>query len=112
MARVLIVGDAPDLADALRAGGWSVRATPEPAALGPLLPELQGVSVVCWLGGPELLEPLAAKLVDTHVRGFACHASGAPVARRFAETFSMPTAVIEPGDWPAAAVRAVESVLS
>lgn len=112
MARVLIVGDAPDLEEALRAGGWSVRAAPEPEALGPLLAELEGVSAICWLGAPALLEPLAAKLVDTHVRGFACREEGRAIAERFAATFSMPTAVIEPGDWPAAGVRAVESVLS
>ena len=112
MARVLIVGEAPDLGQALAARGLEVRQTPEPAALGPLLGELEGVSAICWLGAPELLEPLAAKLIDTHVRGFACRASGAHVARRFAETFAMPTAVIEEDGWPDSAVRAVESLLS
>jgi hypothetical protein len=112
VARVLIVGEAADLEAALGSRGYSVRTTPEPVTLGPLMAELEGVSAICWLGGPDLLEPLAAKLVDTHVRGFACRESGASVARRFAETFAMPTAVIEDGDWPAAGVRAVESVLS
>ena len=112
MARVLIVGEAPDLGQALAARGLAVRETPEPAALGPLLVELEGVSAICWLGAPELLEPLATKLVDTHVRGFACRASGAAIAQRFAQTFAMPTAVIDEDDWPDSAVRAVESVLS
>jgi hypothetical protein len=112
MARVLIVGEAPGLEEALRARGYATRVTPAPATLGPLLPELQGVSVVCWLGGPGLLEPLAAKLVDTHVRGFVCEAAGVEVAERFAQTFRMPTAVIpEDGDWTAAAVAAVESII-
>jgi hypothetical protein len=112
MARVLIVGEAPDLEEALRERGYAVRGTPAPATLGPLLAELQGVTVVCWLGGPALLESLAAKLVDTHVRGFVCEAAEAGVAERFAQTFRMPTAVIpDNGDWTAAAVAAVESII-
>ena len=107
MARILIVGDGLGLADALAARGHAVRTLPEPAHLGAILPELQGVSALAWLGGPELLESLAPKLVDTHVRGFACSHEGAEIAERFARTYRMPTAVI--GDDP---VAAVESILS
>ena len=107
MARILIVGDGGHLEQALAARGHAVKTLPEPANLGSILPELQGVSALVWLGGPELLESLAAKLVDTHVRGFACPPDGAEIANRFARTYGMPTAVI--GD---DAVGAVESILS
>jgi hypothetical protein len=107
MARILIVGDGGHLEQALAARGHAVKTLSEPASLGSILPELQGVSALVWLGGPELLESLAAKLVDTHVRGFACPPDGAEIAKRFASTYGMPTAVI--GD---DAVGAVESILS
>ena len=107
MARILIVGDAAGLDDALAARGHAVRTLPEPGDLGSILPELQGVSALAWRGGPELLESLAAKLVDTHGRGFACTPDGARIAERFARTYGMPTAVI--GD---DAVTAVESIHS
>ena len=110
MARVLIVGDGGDLEEALERSGYEVRSTPVPATLGPLLAELQGVTVVCWLGGPELLQSFAAKLVDTHVRGFACTPAGADVAERFAATYRMPTAVI-PGARTEDAVLAVDSIV-
>ena len=107
MARILIVGGDQDLHEALAARGHAVRALPEPEDLGAILPELHGVSALAWLGGPELLESLAAKLVDTHVRGFACGPEGEEVATRFAATYGMPTAVVRDGDW----VSAVESLL-
>ena len=110
MARILVIGEAPDLAKALEERGHAVRALPEPENLGGILPELQGVSALAWLGGPDLLESLAAKLVDTHVRGFACGPSGEEVAARFAATYSMPTAVIRGGTGDA--VRAVESLIA
>jgi hypothetical protein len=109
MARILIVGQAPGLEGALAARGHAVRALPAPDDLGGILPELQGVSALAWLAGPELLESLAAKLVDTHVRGFACEPSGAAVAERFTRIYGMPTAVIR-GDLDDA-VRAVESII-
>ena len=108
MARVLVVGDMPGLEAELTARGHAVRALPEPESLGAILPQLQGVSALCWLAGPELLPALAAKLVDTHVRGFACGPEGAEVAERFACTYAMPTAVVRDGDW----VRAVESLIA
>ena len=107
MARVLIVGGATALERALAERGHAVRTVAEPYPLGRLLPELQGVSAIAWLAGPELLESLAPKLVDTHVRGFACGPDGEAVATRFAETYGMPTAVVRDGDW----VSAVESIL-
>jgi hypothetical protein len=107
MATVLIIGGAPALADELRERGHAVKAIAEPEHLGAILPELQGVSALAWLGGPELLESLATKLVDTHVRGFACGPDGAAIADRFARTYGMPTAVI--GD---DAAGAIESILS
>jgi hypothetical protein len=110
MARILVIGDAPGLAQALEARGHAVRVLPEPENLGGILPELQGVSALAWLGGPELLESLAAKLVDTHVRGFACGPEGEAVAARFARTYGMPTAVIRGGTDDA--VRAVESLIA
>lgn len=109
MARVLVIGDAPpEVEQALAARGHAVRTIADPYPLGAVLPQLQGVSAIAWLAGPELLESLAAKLVDTHVRGFACGAEGEPVASRFAETYGMPTAVVRDGDWAAA----IDSVLS
>ena len=111
MARILIIGADAQLEQTLAARGHAVRALPEPGNLGAILPELQGVSALAWLGGPELLESLAAKLVDTHVRGFACRPEGEAIARRFAETYGMPTAVIR-GDEADAAADAVESILT
>jgi hypothetical protein len=107
MARVLIVAGTPELERSLAERGHAVRTVHEPHPLGRLLPELHGVSAIAWLAGPELLESLAAKLVDTHVRGFACGPDGEEVATRFAATYGMPTAVVRDGDW----VSAVESIL-
>jgi hypothetical protein len=112
VARILVIGEAPQLEEALAARGHAVRALPEPDSLGAILPELQGVSALAWLGAPDLLESLASKLVDTHVRGFACEPSGAAVAERFARTYGMPTAVIPAGAGGDDAARAVESILS
>lgn len=110
MARILVIGGSAELGEALEARGHAVRALPEPDHLGGILPELQGVSALAWLGGPALLESLAAKLVDTHVRGFACGPEGEAVAARFSATYGMPTAVIRGGTDEA--VRAVESLIA
>jgi hypothetical protein len=107
MARILIVGEAGALERALAERGHAVRSVAEPHPLGELLPELQGVSAIAWRAGPELLQSLAAKLVDTHVRGFACGPDGEEVAARFAQTYGMPTAVVRDGDW----VSAIDSIL-
>jgi hypothetical protein len=107
MARILIVGEADVLEHALAERGHAVRTVAQPHPLGSLLPQLQGVSAIAWRAGPELLDSLAAKLVDTHVRGFACGPEGEEIATRFASTYGMPTAVVRDGDW----VSAVESLL-
>jgi hypothetical protein len=108
MARILVIGDAQDVATAMKERGHAVSAIADPYPLGAVLPQLQGVSAIAWLAGPELLESLATKLVDTHVRGFACGPEGEPVATRFADTYGMPTAVVRDGDW----VAAIDAVLS
>ena len=108
VARVLVIGGAPELEAALAERGHAVRSIADPHPLGRVLPELQGVSAIAWLAGPDLLESLAAKLVDTHVRGFACGPEGEAVAKRFSDTYGMPTAVVHDGDW----VSAVDRVLS
>ena len=162
MARVLIVGcgcRGRKLVAALAANGHIVRGTsrtPEGAALigeagaeavvadpdrlATLTPQLDAVSVLCWLmgsaqGDPEKvaalhgprLETLMWKLVDTHVRGAVYEAAGtvAPelrdqggaIVRRMRETFNMPTEAVDqdPGDhaaWLEAMTAAVDRVLS
>jgi hypothetical protein len=110
VARILIVGAPTQLGEELQARGHAVRSLAEPDTLAGILPQLQGVSALAWLGRTELLESLAAKLVDTHVRGFACGPDGEAVAERFARTYGMPTAIVR-GD-PGADADAVESLLS
>jgi hypothetical protein len=110
MARILVIGEDGQLEEALSRRGHAVRTLSAPGNLAGILPELQGVSALAWLAGPELLESLAAKLVDTHVRGFACEPSGQPIAERFARTYGMPTAILRGG--PDEAADAVESILS
>jgi nucleoside-diphosphate-sugar epimerase len=107
MARVLIVGcgcRGRELARRLAAEGYAVRGTTrdpsrkadieaagaeavvaDPARLATLVPELAGVSAICWLlgsaeGAPELhgarLRTLLERLVDTPVRGMVYEAAG------------------------------------
>ncbi len=108
MARVLVIGGAPELEAALAERGHAVSVIDDPRPLGDVLTKLHGVSAIAWLASPDLLDSLATKLVDTHVRGFACGPEGEAVATRFAETYGMPTAVVRDGDW----VAAIERVLS
>ena len=110
MATILVIGGDGRLEQALGERGHAVRALAEPDTLADVLPELRGVSALAWLGAPDLLESLAAKLVDTHVRGFACGPAGEAVAARFTETYGMPTAIIRSGTDDA--VRAVESLIA
>jgi hypothetical protein len=85
LARVLIVGGGDrgrELAAALEADGLLVRGTTaDPAQV---LSELEGVAIVCWLAGPDRLESVLDKLVDTPVRGFVYEGTdGAEVVRRY-----------------------------
>ena len=105
VARVLVIGEAPGVERAIAARGYAVSSIADPHPLGQVLPQLQGVSAIAWVGGSDLLESLATKLVDTHVRGFACGPDGEDVASRFAATYGMPTAVVRDGDWAAAIDR-------
>jgi len=148
MARVLIVGcgcRGRELGRALRERGHAVRGTSrsdagraaieadglegvvaDPDRLATLLPQLQGVSALCWLMGtaaaPELhtqrFATLLETLVDTHVRGVVYEAAaGAAAAARASETYRMRVAAVteppaEPARWLPAALRAVDSVLA
>lgn len=162
MARVLIVGcgcRGSALAADLLEQGHAVRGTTrrtgrlaeleeqgiepvlaDPDRLGTLLPQLEGVSVLCWLmgsaAGPaaavaalhdERLHALLETLVDTHVRGFVYEragtvdpiwlARGDDIARRAEQDRRIRLAMIdEPPSahdrWLADAARAVGHVLS
>ena len=149
MARVLIVGcgcRGRALASELVASGHAVRGTTrdparvaeieaagaegvvaDPFRLATLLPQIDGVGVICWLlgsasgdAGPlhrERLASLLERLVDAPVRGFvyeaegsvdpAALADGAAAVQRFKETFHVPVELVD-GDhagWPAAVER-------
>jgi uncharacterized protein YbjT (DUF2867 family) len=112
----------------------------DPARLTTLLPHLEGTSVLCWLlgsadGEPDELEALHGPrlvslletLVDTHVRGAVYESAGtvpqamldagAERARRAADAYRMPLAVVTepPSDsdrWVESAADAVDFVLS
>jgi nucleoside-diphosphate-sugar epimerase len=162
VARVLIVGcgcRGRELAAALIADGYAVRGTTrdrasvaaieaagaeaavcDPDRLSTLLPQVDGVGVVCWLmgsaaGEPELvaaahgarLEAFLERLVDSPVRGFVYEAagrvprewleSGAELATRFQAERRIPAEVVsedpsDPGRWLEAMVAAVQRVLT
>jgi nucleoside-diphosphate-sugar epimerase len=148
MARVLIVGcgcRGRQLGRALSERGHAVRGTSrsedgraaiaaaglegvvaDPARLATLTPQLQGVSVLCWLMATapdaalrgDRFASLLETLVDTHVRGVVHEAAAeAPAAERARVTYLMPIATVAepPGDherWLAAALAAVDEVLS
>jgi uncharacterized protein YbjT (DUF2867 family) len=112
----------------------------DPDRLATLLPHLEGASVMCWLMGTARgesdavaalhgprLESIAAKIVDSHVRGLVYEAAGtvpaevlaegAHAVRRVGEANRVPVEVVEsdPGDleaWKRAMVAAVERVLA
>lgn len=159
MARVLIAGcgcRGRALAAALRESGHAVRGTTrdggqlaeieaagakavvaDPDRLGTVMPQLAGVSVVCWLMGSatgegvgELhgarLGTLLERLVDTPVRGLVYEAAGtveprlladgAAAVREAAATWRMPAEVVEadPADheaWLTAMTAAVGRLL-
>ena len=142
MARVLIVGcgcRGRELAAALVAEGQQVRGTTraesrleaieatgaqavvaDPDRLSTLLPQVEGVSVVCWLAPiyGERLQAFLHRLIDTPVRGFVYEEAGQGAAvRATAAAYRMPVEVVEadPADhatWLAATRAAVERVLS
>ena len=162
MARVLIVGcgcRGGELAAALVERGHAVRGTTrdeskheaiaasgaepvtaDPGRLGTLRPQLDGVSVLCWLMGSATgdadsvaalhgprLESLLETLVDTHVRGVVYEAAGsvdaglleqgAALVRRARDTFRMPAEVVahDPVDldgWVKETGAAVDRVLA
>jgi nucleoside-diphosphate-sugar epimerase len=109
----------------------------DPGKLATLLPQIEGVSVICWLlasatgdAAPlhrERLASLLERLVDAPVRGFVYEAAGAveggvladgvAAVRAFQSTFHVPVGLIEadPADadaWVAAALDAVSGVLA
>ncbi|HKP88451.1 MAG TPA: hypothetical protein VJT75_00605 [Thermoleophilaceae bacterium] len=148
MARVLIVGcgcRGRELGRELRARGHAVRGTSrgepgraaieadglegvvaDPGRLATLVPQLQGVTVLCWLMGGaddpalhgERFETLLETLVDTHVRGVVHESAAAePHAERARATYAMPVVLVDepasdPGRWLAASLAAVEAVLA
>lgn len=161
MARVLIVGcgcRGSALAAALVARGHAVRGTSrretalerieasgaeavtaDPGRLATLTPQLEGVTLLCWLmgtadGAPEAaaavngprLESILGAIVDTPVRGVVYEAAGsvdrrvleagAAVVRRAAETHRMPAELVrgDPAErpaWLADATAAVDRAL-
>jgi hypothetical protein len=162
VARVLIVGcgcRGGELAAALVADGHYVRGTTrratrtaeieatgaqpvvaDPERLATLLPQLEGVAVICWLMGSALGEPeliaaihgprlgsLLEKLVDTPVGGFVYEAAGgvprgrlddgAAIVREAGERWRMPVEVVweDPADhaaWLQAMRSAVGRILA
>jgi nucleoside-diphosphate-sugar epimerase len=149
LARVLIVGcgcRGRTLAGELVAAGHAVRGTTrdpsrvadieaagaeavvaDPGRLATLLPQIEGVGVICWLLASatgevaplhrERLASLLERLVDAPVRGFVYEASGsvdeqllaggAAALRTFNETFHMPVELVDgdPAGWLAAVRR-------
>jgi hypothetical protein len=155
VARVLIVGcgcRGRALAGALGGEGHAVRGTTrdpgrlteieasgaeavvaDPDRLATVMPQLAGVSVVCWLMGSAAAElhgprlrTLLERLVDTPVRGFVYEAAGsldpdvlsagAAAVREAAERWRIPAEVVDadPADretWAAAMTAAVGRLL-
>jgi hypothetical protein len=111
------------LAEIEAAGAEPVVADPD--RLGTLMPQLAGVSVVCWLlapvASPDLhgprLQTLLERLVDTPVRGFVYEGgTGAAAVREASERWRIPVRIVEqePGDheaWLAALRGAVAELL-
>jgi uncharacterized protein YbjT (DUF2867 family) len=162
VARVLIVGcgcRGRELGAALRANGHAVRATTrdpgalaaietagleavvaDPDRLGTLLPQLAGVTVLCWLLGAargdgevvaalhgSRLESLTNRLIDSGVRGLVyeaagtvertCLEQGARLARDLGDRHRMPVEVVDQdprhsGAWLVAMRMAVARVLA
>jgi uncharacterized protein YbjT (DUF2867 family) len=122
--------DESRLADIEASGAQAVLA--DPNRLATLTPRLDGVSVLCWLMGSakgdgvaelhgERLAALLETVVDTHVRGVVYEAvgsvepellrHGAELVARAADTWRMPSEVVDAGG-PPALTAAVERVLA
>jgi nucleoside-diphosphate-sugar epimerase len=148
VARALIVGcgcRGQSLARALAADGIAVRGTTrraeataaieaagaeaavaDPDRLATLVPQLAGVTVVCWLLGTahhpslhgERLQTMLEHIVDTPVRGLVYEGTaGGDVVRAAGERWRMPVRVVsEPPEahepWLAAMREAVAAVLA
>ena len=117
-----------------RAGAEAVQANP--GRLATLIPQLEGVTAICWLLGnaadaPELhgprLRTLMERLVDTPVRGLvyeaagsaddALLAAGADIVRWASATWHIRVEVVEEdptarAEWLAATSAAVTRVLA
>jgi hypothetical protein len=117
-----------------RAGAEAALA--DPGRLATLIPQLEGVSAICWLLGsaaeaPELhgprLRTLMERLVDTPVRGLVYEAAGSvdgellargsDIVRGASATWRIPVEVVEEDpaahvEWLAAATAAVTRVLA
>jgi hypothetical protein len=124
----------PDRAGSIEAAGAEA-AVADPDRLATIVPQLAGVSVICWLlgtarDGPDLhgarLQTLMERLVDTPVRGLAYEAAGsvdgdllaggAEIVRRASAVWHIPVEVVredpaahEP--WLAAMAAAVGRLL-
>jgi len=122
--------------DPLLAAGIEAAAA-DPDRLGTIMPQLAGVSVVCWLLGSAVgdgvadlhgprLETLLERLVDTPVRGFVYEAAGtvdaellrggAAAVGEAAQRWRIPAQVVEadPADheaWLGAMRASVERLL-
>jgi nucleoside-diphosphate-sugar epimerase len=158
MARILIVGcgcRGRELARRLAADGYAVRGTTrdplrtadiegagaeaavaDPDRLATLVPQLAGVSAICWLlgsaeGAPELhgarLRTLLERLVDTPVRGLVYEAAGsvdgevlaagAAITRAASVRWRIPVEVVDEdpsshAEWLAAMVAAARRLLN
>ena len=124
----------PARARAIEAAG-AEPALADPDRLATLLPQLAGVSVICWLlasakDAPQLhgarLQSLMERLVDTPVRGLVYEAAGdvdrgllaggAAIVHRASATWRIPVEVVEEDpashpDWLAAMTSAVSRAL-
>ena len=158
MARVLIIGcgcRGGELARRLAAEGYAVRGTTrdpsrmasiqaagaeavvaDPDRLATLVPQLAGVSAMCWLlgtaeGAPELhgarLRALLERLVDTPVRGMVYEAAGsvdgellaagAAITRDASARWHIPVEVVDEdpsshAEWLTAMVAATRRLLN
>jgi hypothetical protein len=90
----------------------------DPDRLATVLPQIEGVSVVCWLIGSARLETLLERLVDTPVRGFVYEdGDGTALVRDASDRWRIPVELIDDNprgheEWVAAMTRAVDRLLA